>query len=135
MTSSTNTRPWYRIMWPLAVIAVAAVIGSAYLRYQSQRPIEVSVTSGPTGQTKTLKQRMIFMVNLEKAFHRKGWPASFDLQGEDGKIITVYWEQLNRPLVQQIAKSQDTVADMREMGFKRLVMRSAKKTWDVDLKN
>lgn len=135
MTSSTNTRPWYRIMWPLAVIAVAAIISSAYLRYQSQRPIEVSVTSGPAGQTKTLKQRMIFMVSLEKAFHRKGWPASFDLQGEDGKIITVYWEQLNRPLVQQIAKSQDIIADMREMGFKRLVMRSAKKTWDVDLKN
>lgn len=135
MTSSTNTRPWYRVMWPLVVIAVAAIISSAYLRYQSQRPIEVSVTSGPTGQTKTLKQRMIFMVSLEKAFHSKGWPASFDLQGEDGKIITVYWEQLNRSLVQQIAKSQDIVADMREMGFKRLVMRSAKKTWDVDLKN
>jgi hypothetical protein len=134
-TSSPNSRPWYRIRWPIAVIAVAAIIGSTYLHYQSNKPIKISVTSGPTGHDKTLKQRMIFMVNLEKNFHKRGWPASFDLTGDDGKIITLYWEQLTRPMVQQIIKSQDIIASVREMGFKKLVMRSAKQTWDIDLKN
>jgi hypothetical protein len=135
MTISPNTRPWYKVRRQFLVIAITAIIGSAYLRYQIHKPIEISISSAPTGQDKTLKERMIFLVSLEKAFHKKGWLASLDLEGEDGKTIKVYWEQLNRPMVKQIAESQDIIPDLRDMGFKRLELRNGKHEWDIDLKN
>ena len=133
--STENKRPWYRIRWLFAVIAITVIIGSAYLHYQSQKPFEISVTTGPTGQNRTLKERIIFMVGLEKALHKKGWPASLDMEGEGGKTIKVYWEQLNLPMARKIVKSKDIIPDLRDMGFKRLVLRNGKQEWDVDLKN
>jgi hypothetical protein len=78
---------------------------------------------------------MIFVVGLEKSFHKRGWPASLDLEGVDGKTIKVYWEQIKLPFVKQLVKNQEVIADMREMGFKHLIMTDGKLVWDVDLKN
>lgn len=78
---------------------------------------------------------MIFVVDLEKSFHKKGWPAAIDLEGEDGKTLKVYWEKLNLPFVRGLVKSQDVIGDIREMGFKHLIMTDGKLRWDVDLKN
>jgi len=78
---------------------------------------------------------MLFLVSIEKAFQKKGWLATFDLEGEEGKTIKVFWESLNKPMARQIIKSQDIIPDMREMGFKRLLLNNGKQEWDVDLKN
>src|SRR6266702_3710740 len=116
MTTPQYKRPWYRMRWQLALIVVAAIIGSVYLRYQAEKPLEISIMTGPTGQNKTLKERMIFLVNLERAFHKKGWPASFDLEGDDGKTLKLYWERINRPLARKIVESPEIVPELREMG-------------------
>lgn len=105
------------------------------MRYQSTRPIEVQVTSAPTGQDKTLKNRMIFLFTLERSFHKKGWLASLDLEGENGNVLKIYWESINLPFVKQMLKTTDLIQDIREMGFKRLVMNNGKQEWDLDLKN
>jgi hypothetical protein len=133
--TSSNKRPWYKLRWQLTVIAAIAITGSLYLRNHVQKPIEIPITSGPTGQDRSLKERMLFVVNLEKAFRKKGWLASLDLEGKDGKTMVIFWDQLNRPLALQMVQSKQTVADLREMGFKRLAMRNGKQKWDFDLKN
>lgn len=135
LTVPETKRPWYRIRWQLVVFAVISVAGSFYFRHLSERSLEVAVTTGRIGQNKTLKERMIFLVTLEKAFHRKGWLASLDLAGEDGKTLTVYWEQLDRPMARQIVRSTEIIPELRDMGFKRLVLRGKRQEWDVDLKN
>lgn len=131
----TITRPWYKISWQVWLLSLLAVILSSFIYHRANKPPQISVTSGPIGQNKTLKERMIFVVGLEKSFHKRGWPASIDLDGEDGKSIKIYWEQLNLPLVKQLVKRQEVITDIREMGFKQLILTNGKGTWDVDLKN
>jgi len=78
---------------------------------------------------------MIFIVILQKSMHKKGWIASLDLEGEDGNILKIYWESINPPFVRQMLKSTELIQDIREMGFKRLVLNNGKEKWDIDLKN
>jgi hypothetical protein len=78
---------------------------------------------------------MIFAAGLEQNFHKKGWIAKIDLEGVDGKTINIYWDQLNVSFVRMIVKSQDIVGDIRELGFKKLLMSNGKDKWDIDLKN
>jgi hypothetical protein len=115
--------------------SLVAVVLSAFIYHQVNRSPEISITSGPIGQNKTLKERMIFVVGLEKSFHKRGWLASIDLEGEDGKTLKVYWEQLNLSFVKQLFKNQDVIVDIREMGFKNLMISNGKVEWNVDLKN
>lgn len=130
-----NNRAWYKVRWQIWLILLVAILVIAASLYQLTRPIEVQVASAPTGQTKTLKNRMIFVAVLEKSFHKKGWLASLDLEGENGNILKIYWESINRPFVMQMLKATGPVQDIREMGFKRLVMNNGKQEWDIDLKN
>lgn len=130
-----SKRPWYNIRWQIWVLSVVAILVISVMRYQLTRPIEVQVTSAPTGQDKTLKNRMIFLVSLEKSFHKKGWLASLDLEGENGNVLKIYWESINRPFVKQMVETTDLIQDIREMGFKRLVLNNGKQEWNLDLKN
>ena len=130
-----NNRAWYKVRWQIWLILLVAILVIAASLYQLTRPIEVQVASALTGQTKTLKNRMIFVAVLEKSFHKKGWLASLDLEGENGNILKIYWESINRPFVMQMLKATGPVQDIREMGFKRLVMNNGKQEWDIDLKN
>ena len=84
---------------------------------------------------KTLKNRMIFIVVLEKSFHEMGWLASLDFEGENGNILKIHWESIKRPFVKQMLETTDLIQDIREMGFKRLVMNNGKQEWNIDLKN
>ncbi|MBV5330294.1 MAG: hypothetical protein JZU65_22130 [Chlorobium sp.] len=131
----TSKHPWYLVRWQIWVISLVAILVIATFRYQSTRPVEIKVKSVPTGQTKTLKNRMIFIVILQKSMHKKGWIASLDLEGEDGNILKIYWESINPPFVRQMLKSTELIQDIREMGFKRLVLNNGKEKWDIDLKN
>lgn len=129
------TRPWYQIRWQLVLTAIVAILLSAYLHYQVTKPLVISVTSGPTGQNKTLKQRMIFLDYLKKGFKKKGWPVSLHLEGEGGKTLEIIWVDLKRPFVKQMIQNHNIITDLREMGFKRLVFRNGTNKWDVDLRN
>lgn len=121
--------------WQAWLLAIAIILISTVFYYRTSRPLEITTVSGPIGQKATLKQRMIFLVSIEKAFHQKGWLASFDLEGEDGKYLKVYWEQLSQPFATQLIRNQVMINDIREMGFKRLILNNGKRTWNIDLKN
>jgi hypothetical protein len=131
----TIERPWYKMQWQLWLAAIVVIAVAAYLHSLENRPIEISIASVPIGQNRTLKERMIFVVSLEKSFHKKGWLAKIDLEGENGKTLMIYWERINLPFVRQWAKSNEMIGDIREMGFKRLMLSNGKASWDIDLKN
>jgi hypothetical protein len=102
----------------------------------TNKPLEISIgASGPTGQDKTLKQRIVFAGIIEKSFRKKGYLTTVQLQGEDGKTIKVYWPGLGLPLVEQMISNEQLITDFREMGFKKLVLWNHYNTWNVDLKN
>lgn len=131
----TSKHPCYMVRWQIWVTSLVAILVIATFRYQSTRPIEIKVKSAPTGQTKTLKNRMIFLVILQKSMHKKGWPVSLDLEGENGNILKIYWESINTSFVKQMVETEDLIQDIREMGFKRLVFNNGKEKWDIDMNN
>jgi hypothetical protein len=79
----TTTQPWYKMRWQVWLISLVVVVLSALIYHQANRPPEITITSGPTGQNKTLRERTIFVVGLEKLFHKRDWLASIDIEGED----------------------------------------------------
>jgi hypothetical protein len=75
-----------RQVWLCMILALIAVLSFSFMAYycrQLVKPLEITVKSGPIGQRRTLKDRMLFVVNAEKTFHKKGYLASFDLEGEN----------------------------------------------------
>jgi hypothetical protein len=42
---------------------------------------------------------------------------------------------VNEPLVLGMKESKEAVRDLRDMGFKHLIMTDGTTSWDVDLKN
>jgi hypothetical protein len=136
MTLDPDKRPWYQVKWQIWLILLILVATATILYLQSNRQIELSITtSGPIGQRKTQKQRMIFAASLEKSFHKRGWPATIDTEGEDGKTLKIYWAELNFSMAEQMVKHQQIVSDIREMGFKQLVLKNDNEIWKIDLKN
>lgn len=133
--NAVNKRPWYKIRWQIWALSFVSILVIVAIRYQASRPIEIHVTSAPTGQTRTIKDRMIFLTALERSFHSKGWLVSLDLEGENGNLLKIYWESINRSFVKQMLNTMDIIQNIREMGFKRLVLSNGKQEWDIDLKN
>ncbi len=128
-------RPWYKVNWKFLVIALAVFPLAFYVHTQTNKPLAVEVTGGPVGQGKSLKSRMIFLDSFERSMRKKGYLATLDLAGEDGKTLVIFWDGMSYEFARQMVKSKSVVTDLREMGFKRLIMKNSKKLWDVDLKN
>ena len=135
MTFQPKSKRQFWLNTLLALIAVSSFSFTAYYIYQLSKPLEVTVRTGPIGQNRTLKDRMVFMVYLEKTFHKRGWLASFDMEGENGKTLIFFLEKMNRPLAREMVKNEEIIGEIRDMGFKRLKLRNGKEEWDVDLKN
>lgn len=135
MTFQPKNKHQFRLNTILALIAVASFSLATYFYHQLSKPLEVTVTTGPIGQNRTLKDRMIFVVNLEKTFRKRGWIASFDLEGENGKTLILFLEKMNRHLAREMVGNKEIISEIRDMGFKRLIMRNGKEEWNVDLKN
>jgi hypothetical protein len=135
MTPDAGKRPWYKLRWQIWLILSVAVVSSAYLFSKGDTTPEIPATSGPVGLDKTPKQRMLFARSLDNSFRKKGWHAFIDVDGEDGKTLKIYWPELNLSMVKEIVHHQKIISDIREMGFKQLVLRNNSKAWNIDLKN
>jgi len=135
MNPDADKRPWYKLKWQIWLIVLVFVVSSVYLFSKVDRIPEIPATSGPIGLDKTIKQRMLFARSLDNSFRKKGWHAFIEVEGEDGKTLKIYWPELNLPMVKEMVNHQKIISDIREMGFKQLVLRNNNKAWNIDLKN
>jgi len=55
--------------------------------------------------------------------------------GEQHKFVTISGKIVNGPSVHRMKDNVDAIQDVREMGFKHLIMTDGKLSWDIDLKN
>jgi hypothetical protein len=105
----------------------------------SQQPAErlqVSSKSKPVGLKVTTAQRINFAKSFEKRLKARGDNAQVVTQGDANKTLVIKWSSLNRAFAREMADNAKMVTDLREMGFKRMLLMDGKKyAWDVDLKN
>ena len=103
---------------------------------KSKEPITTSVSGPPAGQNVTVNQRAYFAKDFGDRFRAKFGESEVWAQGMDDKTLVIKWIHVSRPYAAEFVASEEIVKDLREMGFKRLILTDGNKSnWDVDLKN
>lgn len=97
--------------------------------------LQISSCSSAIGQTVLPEQRIKFAKDFEKQFHDKGIDATVTAHGDQQRILTITGKVVNEPSVHRMKDNVDAIQDLRENGFKHLVMTDGTATWDIDLNN
>jgi uncharacterized protein YxeA len=126
------------VVWVLLIL-VSVSIGGIWKYNESLNAhnynLQITSSSPPTGQTISIEQRLRFAQSFEKLFKDKGMDAKVTIQGEGKTNIVITGKLVNASIVYRMKDNIDAIADLREMGFKHLVITDGKTSWDVDLKN
>ncbi len=97
--------------------------------------LQISTISPPIGQGASPEQRIKFAKEFEKLFQKKGMEATVTTSGDQQRIVTISGKIVNGPVARAMTDNVDAISDLREMGFKTLVMTDGKVAWNIDLKN
>ena len=97
--------------------------------------LHVSTSSPPIGQSILPEHRIKFAKGFEKMFHDNDMDAKVTTNGDKQTIITISGPVVIEPIVNKMKDNVDVIKDLREMGFKHLIMTDGKISWDIDLKN
>jgi hypothetical protein len=97
--------------------------------------LQISTSSPAKGQSVQPEQRIKFAKDFEKLFHDKRLDGTVIANGDQHKIITISGKIVNETSVYGMKDNVDAIQDMREVGFKHLIMTDGIITWDIDLKN
>jgi hypothetical protein len=97
--------------------------------------LQVAASTSPAGQSVLPEQRRKFALEFEKQFTGKGMKATVTTTGAFHTSVVVRGSVVNEPLVLGMKESKEAVRDLRDMGFKHLIMTDGTTSWDVDLKN
>lgn len=128
----SDNRPQRWTVLLVALSAIACMLASC----NSQEPLQVSAPIAPAGQNVTLEQRVKFAKHLGEQFQRKYPDGSVTAEGSGGTTLKLQWTGVDRPLASSFVKNEGMITDLREMGFKRLIVTDGyRSTWNVDLKN
>ena len=74
-------------------------------------------------------------MEFEKKFKDKDMNATVTTTGDYHTTILIQGNIVNESLVHGMKDNNVVIQDLREMGFKRLIMTDGKVRWDIDLKN
>lgn len=90
----------------------------------------------PRGREVSPEQRRRFAMTLQGKFTEKFHGARVESEGNDDKTLKIEWSGVDRPFAATITETEEIINDLRELGFKRLIISDGHKSkWDVDLKN
>ena len=127
---------------PILIVAFMSLAGTWWTwKHQTAQDLsqvkhlEISTTNPPAGMNVLPEQRRKFALGFEKFFKAKGMDATVTTTGDFHTKVLVRGSIVNEPLVLQIKDSAHVVNDLRDMGFKHLIMTDGKSGWDVNLRN
>jgi len=97
--------------------------------------LQVVTTNPPAGKSLLPEQRRKFSLEFEKKFKDKDMNATVTTTGDYHTTILIQGNIVNESLVFGMKDNNVAIQDLREMGFKHLIMSDGNATWDIDLKN
>jgi hypothetical protein len=93
------------------------------------------ISAPPAGQTVTPQQRLIFAKEFGDRFRSKFGDAQVTTRGEAGKTLVIECLQISRRFAEQMIANKVAIQDLREMGFKRLILTDGNKSnWDSNFR-
>jgi hypothetical protein len=97
--------------------------------------LHITTSSPAIGQSVIFEKRLKYAKDFEKQFQDKGMDATVSTNGVQQRIVTISGKVVNEPSVHRMKDNVDAIQDLRENGFKHLIMTNGKVTWDIDLIN
>ena len=97
--------------------------------------LQVITSNSPAGKSLLPEQRRKFTLEFEKKFKDKGMNATVTTTGDFHSTILIQGNIVNESSVHRMKDNNVVIQDLREMGFKPLIMTDGKESWDIDLKN
>ncbi|MGD0845443.1 MAG: hypothetical protein ABSA06_13915 [Geobacteraceae bacterium] len=135
-----KNRSLVNIIW-IATFFILAVAWSFWkFQYTNKEKLsviylQVTTTNPPTGKSLLPEQRRKFTLEFEKKFKGKGMNATVTTTGDFHTTILIQGNIVNDSFVHGMKDNNVVIKDLREMGFKRLILTDGKVSWDIDLKN
>ena len=127
------------IAWVLLLVVAVSSWGlwNYLINYKTAHVnyLQVSTKSPPIGQSVLPEQRIKFAKEFEKLFHNKDMDAKVTTHGDNQAIVTISGPVVVGPIVHGMKDNVEVIKELREMGFKHLIMTDGKASWDIDLKN
>jgi hypothetical protein len=97
--------------------------------------LKVSTTTAPAGQSVLPKQRRKFAVEFGKKSQDKGMNLTVTTKGDFNTSIVIRSNAVSAALALGMKDNNETIKNLRDMGFKHMIITDGKHSWDVDLKN
>jgi hypothetical protein len=127
---------WVKFL-PFLIIPLLA-ISWGISKYQSTSKILVNHLAiktklSPMGQGVLPEQRRAFALKYQNIANYKD--AIFTTTGDFHTTFSIQTNLINSNKVRSMISIEEPFSDLREIGFKHLIMSNGKEAWDVDLRN
>jgi hypothetical protein len=131
-------KPFINILLTAAFVVFAVSWG--FWKFQNSPTgqvthLQVTTAAPAAGKGLSPEQRRVFAMDLGRQFKDKGKDATVTTTGAYHTVIVIRGAMVNKALVYEMKDNATMMQDLREMGFRHLIMTVDKATWDVDLKN
>ena len=126
------------VLWALLLVIIVSLWSLwNFQRAKTQHVnyIHIKTSNPPAGYNLLPEQRRTFALDFEKKFKKKVTNATVTTTGDFHTTILIQENIVNGPLVHGMMDNAEAMQDLREMGFKHLIMTDGKVSWDIDLKN
>jgi hypothetical protein len=97
--------------------------------------LPITTSSAPAGYKVLPEQRRVFALEFGEKFKAKYPDAAVSTSKDLHTSLLIRGGMINEPFALAMKDNTGIIGDMREMGFKRLIMTDGKTAWVVDLKN
>ncbi len=131
-------KPWYMkkgVLLLLVLLGLAAIATYFILPHRSYESLQVNTKEEVSGRKVEAWQRQKFATSFEKQFRDRGFYVSVATEGTISTTLRLSWKETNKQFVLQMMNNKESIQDLRELGFKKLLMENESQIWDVDLKN
>ena len=132
-----------KISWikyiPFLIIPLFAITWGIF-KYQSINNIpvdhlQIKTNLPPMGQRVLPEQRRAFVIKFPKNAKTDFNSAIFTTTGDFHTIFSIQANWIDSKMVYSTISREETFSDLREMGFKHVIMSNGKEAWDIDLRN
>jgi hypothetical protein len=133
-----KTTYWIKYI-PFLLIPLLA-IAWGISRYQPTNKIpvnhlQIKTNASPVGLGVLPEQRRAFALNLQKIDNTDYKDAVFTTTGDFHTTLSIESRWINSKMVYSKMSSAEPFSDLRETGFKHVIMSNGKEAWDIDLRN
>lgn len=121
----------------IIIVIFTAAWGIWKFRYEKieKITIQANINSSAAGQFVTPEQRLRYANVSEKRFLEKGMDVKVEIIDTGFRTLAITGKLVNSSMMHQIVDDNNIVQELREMGFKYVVISNDCTSWYVNLKN